>query len=147
MFNTHLFKSQVTTWATPENVFNDLDKEFHFDLDVCADSSNHKCKRYFDEQQNGLNQPWGHSVCWMNPPYGRGIHLWMEKAYKSSLFGATVVCLVPARTDTKWWHQYAMHGEIRFLTRRLSFAGSNNKAPFPSAVVIFRTSTEEAKKK
>jgi len=77
-------------------------------------------------------------VCWMNPPYGRTIGKWMRKAYESSLTGSTVVCLVPARTDTAWWHDYAIKGEVRFLRGRLKFGGSANSAPFPNAVVIFR---------
>jgi len=77
-------------------------------------------------------------VCWMNPPYGREIGLWMKKAWESSLSGATVVCLVPARTDTKWWHDYAMKGEIEFIRGRLKFGNATNSAPFPSAVVVYR---------
>ena len=73
----------------------------------------------------------------MNPPYGREIGAWMKKAYESSLQGAMVVCLVPARTDTKWWHDYAIKGEIEFIRGRLKFGKSKNSAPFPSAVVVF----------
>ena len=80
----------------------------------------------------------GGAVCYMNPPYGRTIGKWMEKAVNEWRAGAIVVCLVPARTDTNWWHTYAMQGEIRFLKGRLKFGGSKNAAPFPSAVVIFK---------
>ena len=73
----------------------------------------------------------------MNPPYGREIGKWMRKAYESSLYGATVVCLVPARTDTAWWHDYAMKGEVEFVRGRLKFGGSKASAPFPSAIVTF----------
>jgi hypothetical protein len=86
---------------------------------------------------DGLQQKWK-GVCWMNPPYGKEIKKWMKKAYESSLEGATVVCLVPSRTDTKWWHEYAMKGEIEFIKGRLKFGGSKNSAPFPSAVVVFK---------
>ena len=74
----------------------------------------------------------------MNPPYGRTIARWVRKAYESSMSGATVVCLLPARTDTKWWHNYVMRGEIRLIRGRLRFGNSKNSAPFPSAVVVFR---------
>ena len=85
----------------------------------------------------GYRTEW-RGVCWMNPPYGRTIGNWMKKAYESSLEGATVVCLVPARTDTGWWHNYAMKGDIEFIKGRLKFGGSKNSAPFPSAVVVFK---------
>lgn len=124
-------------WATPQKFFQDLDAEFHFTLDVCATTDNAKCPAYFTEEQDGLAQEW-QGVCWMNPPYGREIIHWMRKAYESSLTGATVVCLVPARTDTRWWHDYATKGEIRFIRGRLKFGDSKNSAPFPSAVVVFK---------
>ena len=92
---------------------------------------------FFTEEMDALKQEW-QGVCWMNPPYGREIKRWMQKAYESSLAGATVVCLVPARTDTAWWHDYAFKGEITFLRGRLKFGDAKNSAPFPSAVVVFR---------
>ena len=118
-------------------VFDDLDSEFGFELDVCALPSNAKCERYFTPADDGLSQTWS-GVCWMNPPYGKEIGLWMRKAYLSSRHGATVVCLVPARTDTRWWHDYAMRGQIRFIKGRLKFGDAKANAPFPSAVVIFQ---------
>jgi phage N-6-adenine-methyltransferase len=135
-----LMSSATDEWATPQDFFDKLDVEFGFSLDVCADDWNHKVDNYFDKTTDGLAQDWV-GVCWMNPPYGRTIKEWMKKAYESSLAGATVVCLVPARTDTAWWHDYAMQGEIRFLRGRLKFVGRNgvgDAAPFPSAVVIFQ---------
>lgn len=123
-------------WATPQDFFDKLNDEFNFDCDVCATHENTKCKRYYTKDDNGLSQKW-EGINWMNPPYGREIGLWMRKAYRSSLEGATVVCLVPARTDTAWWHDYAMKGDIRFLRGRLKFGGHKNSAPFPCAVVIF----------
>lgn len=118
-------------------LFRMLDAEFGFELDVCATPDNAKCATYFSPEVNGLRQQW-RGVCWMNPPYGNAIGDWMAKAYLSSLEGATVVCLVPARTDTQWWHGFAMRGEIRFLQGRLRFGGGQNSAPFPSAIVVFR---------
>lgn len=97
---------------------------------------NAKCPRFFTPEQDGLKQVWT-GVCWMNPPYGRTIGLWMKKAWESACAGATVVCLVPARTDTAWWHDYAARGRVTFLRARLKFGGHENSAPFPSAVVTF----------
>ena len=123
-------------WYTPEDFFKKYDDKYKFELDVCATDDNAKCARYFTEEIDGLSQEWK-GICWMNPPYGRNIKQWMKKAYESSLSGATVVCLVPARTDTNWWHDYAMKGDIEFIKGRLKFGGSKNSAPFPSAVVVF----------
>lgn len=132
------FSSKTDQWATPQDFFDKLNLEFQFELDVCADSQNKKCDRFFTENDDGLSKDWSGQVCWMNPPYGKHIKLWMKKAYESSKFGSTVVCLVPARTDTAWWHDYAAKGEVRFVRGRLKFGGSKNCAPFPSAVVVFR---------
>ena len=131
------FSSATDLWATPQDLFDMLDHEFKFETDVCASAENAKCKRFFTKEDDGLSQVWT-GVCWMNPPYGREIGHWMAKAYRSSLARCTVVCLVPARTDTAWWHDYAAKGEVRFIRGRLKFGGHKNSAPFPSAVVIFR---------
>jgi len=137
MITSGLFTSQTDEWETPQWLFDKLNKEFNFSVDVCADQENAKCNKYFDKTTDGLTQEWT-GICWMNPPYGRQIGKWIKKAYESSLRGATVVCLLPARTDTSWWHDYCMKGEIRFLRGRLKFGDSKNSAPFPSAIVIFR---------
>ena len=131
------FSSATDLWATPPDFFDELNKEFNFETDVCALPENAKCEKYYSPEMDGLKQEW-RGVCWMNPPYGREIGKWMQKAYESSLQGATVVCLVPARTDTKWFHDFAMRGEVRFVRGRLKFGDSKNSAPFPSAVVVFR---------
>ena len=133
--NKGLMTSITDQWATPQDFF-DQQNALHgpFDVDVCADATNAKCAVYFDKDTDGLKQTWA-GKCWMNPPYGRDIGKWMKKAYES---GATVVCLVPSRTDTKWWHDYAMKGEITFIKGRLKFGSALNSAPFPSAVVVFR---------
>lgn len=128
--------SETCEWATPQDLFDRLDATWHFDLDVCATEENAKCARYYTKEQDGLKQNWG-GVCWMNPPYGREIGKWMEKAYTESLKGATVVCLVPARTDTAWWHDYAMRGQVTFIRGRIKFGNAKNPAPFPSALVVF----------
>jgi phage N-6-adenine-methyltransferase len=131
------FSSGTDLWSTPQNFFDSLDVEFKFEIDVCASPDNAKCKRYFTEQDNGLLQRW-EGVIWMNPPYGRKIGDWIRKAYESAQEGATVVCLIPSRTDAGWWHDYCMKGEIRFVRGRIKFSGSKWNAPFPSAVIIFK---------
>ena len=139
-----MFSSRSDEWETPQDLFDALADEFGpFDLDVCATADNAKCDKYFTREDDGLAQEWD-GTCWMNQPYGRKIIQWMKKAYESSLRGAMVVCLVPSRTDTKWWHEYAMQGEIRFLLGRLKFVGARHAAPFPSAIVIFRQRGEAA---
>lgn len=130
------FSSKTDMHATPQGFFDYYNSIYNFTLDVCASPENAKCENYFTEVDNGLSRDWVGN-CWMNPPYGREIIDWMQKAHESSLSGATVVCLVPARTDTKWWHEYAMRGQIEFIRGRLKFGDAKNSAPFPSAVVIF----------
>ena len=138
--NKVLYSSESEVWETPKDIFDKLDTEFHFDIDVCALPSNAKCTTFFTPEQDGLKQKWK-GVCWMNPPYGRNIGEWMRKALESN---TTVVCLVPARTDTKWWHDYAMKAsEIRFVKGRLKFGDSKNSAPFPSAIIVFRKNNNE----
>ncbi|MNW46845.1 DNA N-6-adenine-methyltransferase (Dam) [compost metagenome] len=136
------FSSETDLWATPKEFFDKLNAEFSFELDVCATPDNAKCDKFYTVHDNGLLQRWG-GVCWMNPPYGRAIGEWVKKAYESAQDGATVVCLVPARTDTRWWHDYCMKGEIRFVRGRLKFGTAKENAPFPNAVVIFRSGVKE----
>lgn len=131
------FSSATDEWATPLAFFRSLDAEFHFTLDPCSTVENAKCARHFTREDDGLAQPW-EGIVFMNPPYGEVIGDWMQKAWQESQRGATVVCLVPARTDTAWWHDYAMRGEVRFLRGRLRFGNADSSAPFPSALVIFR---------
>ena len=140
--NSGMMSRNTDMWATPKNFFDKLNKEFNFNTDVCAISENAKCENFFSPEIDGLKQEWK-GVCWMNPPYGREIGKWIKKAYESSLEGATVVCLVPARTDTKWWHDYCMNGEIRLVKGRLKFGDVKNSAPFPSAVVIFGSNVKK----
>ncbi len=135
-----LMTSESCEWSTPDNLFNKLDKEFNFDLDVCATQENSKCFSYFNKEMNGLDKSWVRRTCWMNPPYGREIVKWVEKAYRESKKKNTcIVALLPARPDTRWWHNFVMKAdEIRFIKGRLKFGGSKNSAPFPSCIVIFR---------
>ena len=134
--NKEMFTSNTDLWATPIEFYKKLDEIYKFTLDVCATHENAKCDKYFTKEIDGLQQQWNGSV-WMNPPYGKEIIKWMKKAYESSLQGATVVCLVPSRTDTRWWHEYAMKGNITFIKGRLKFGDAKNSAPFPSAIVVF----------
>ena len=135
---THaMYSSKTDVWETPQALFDTLNAEFGFTLDVCAIAENAKCPKFFSPEIDGLKQQWT-GTCWMNPPYGREVGRWMRKAYESSLAGATVVCLIYARTDTAWWHDYAMHGEIRFIRGRVKF-GKKNAAPFPSVIVVFNS--------
>ena len=133
-----MFSSATDDWATPQHIFDTLDRQFHFTLDPCATPENAKCKLYYTKQENGLAQSWvGHSV-FMNPPYGREIGDWVRKAWLSGEKpGTVVVCLLPARTDTKWFHKYCVNGTIWFIRGRLKFGGAKNSAPFPSMIVIF----------
>lgn len=130
------FSSAKDEWSTPQDFFDALNQEFNFTLDPCATIENAKCVKFFTKEQDGLAQSWESERVFMNPPYGRTIKDWMRKAVEEAKRGALVVCLVPARTDTHWWHEYALQGTIRFLRGRLKFGGHQNFAPFPSAVVI-----------
>jgi site-specific DNA-methyltransferase (adenine-specific) len=138
MVQRSLFTSISEEWETPRSIFQALDAEFGFTLDPCSTHENAKCKLHFTAMEDGLVQNWTDHIVFMNPPYGRAIGKWMQKAYSSARGGATVVCLVPARTDTRWWHRFAMKGEIRLLRGRVRFVGGKHSAPFPTAVVVFR---------
>lgn len=132
--NVH-FSSKTSEWETPQNLFDELNEEFDFLLDVCATKENSKCENYFTKEDDGLSKDWRkYSMKWMNPPYGREIGKWVKKASESG----NTVALLPARTDTKWFHDYIYNkAEIRFLKGRLKFGGSKNSAPFPSMIVVF----------
>jgi len=123
---------------TPQWLFDELNEEFSFGMDVAASPSNAKCKHYWTPLSDGLKHQWAPAICWMNPPYGREISKWVKKAYEESRRGALVVGLLPARTDTRWFHDYIYHKtEIRFLKGRLKFY-NDKPAPFPSMIVIWR---------
>ena len=141
--NDGRWHSRGSDWATPQELFDELDKEFHFTLDPCASDWNAKCKKYYTEKDNGLTKSWKNEVVFMNPPYGKDLGMWMNKAYREAFKrggGATVVCLVPAATDTSWWHAYAMKGEIRYLRGRPRFQtkeGNWQQTFSPSVIVLF----------
>ena len=136
MANVH-FLLQRLDWQTPKAVYQTLDAEFNFDFDPCP----------HDPKCDGLRRDWGISnyVNYVNPPYGRKIGKWCQKAYEQSRKGKVVVMLIPSRTDTRWWHDYIMRAdEIRFIKGRLNFDDSGNPAPFPSAIIVFRGRKESA---
>lgn len=138
--NEVLFSSNTDDWATPQDLFDALDAEFHFTLDPCSSEQNHKCDRYFTKEDNGLLHDWGGESVFCNPPYGKEMYKWVEKCYfEGRKEHTTVVLLIPARTDTKYFHDFIIHRtEIRFIKGRLKFGNSKNAAPFPSMLVIFR---------
>ncbi len=135
-----MFSSKTDLWSTPNDFFDKLNDEFHFTLDPCSTHENAKCYKHFTEEENGLLQDWGNEVVFCNPPYGRQIKYWVKKAYEESQKdNTTVVMLIPARTDTIYFHEYIYHkAEIRFIKGRLKFGNAKNSAPFPSMVVIFK---------
>ena len=136
MLNKGLFSSATDVWETPQDFFDALNDEFHFTLDVCAGALNHKCERYYLKAEDGLSRDWSGETVWCNPPYGREIGRWVKKC---SEHDGVAVMLLPARTDTRWFHDFIYKkAEIRFIKGRLKFGGSKNSAPFPSMVVIFR---------
>ena len=140
--HSHFHSHGRIEYTTPQWLFDALDSEFGFTLDAAADSKNAKCKEYYSAESDGLTKDWSDAVVWCNPPYGKGITAaWVKKGYEASRLGATVVMLVPVRADAKWWHDYAMKGEIRMFRNRLNFGneyGVRSYAPFASAIIVFR---------
>ncbi len=134
-----LYSSKSDDWPTSPAFFAKMVRRYGpFDIDVCASPENAKCPRYFTPEIDGLKQQWV-GRCWMNPPYGRLIPPWIRKAAESAMMGATVVCLLPARVDTRWWKDWVepYATQIEFIRGRLRFGDGKYPAPFPSAVVVF----------
>lgn len=134
------FMSESNEWATPQDLFDELDKEFHFTLDPCSSEENHKCDKYYTKATDGLSQNWGGERVFVNPPYGSEISKWVEKSYREGTKDNTlVVMLIPSRTDTRYFHDYIYKRcEIRFVKGRLKFGDGKGSAPFPSMLVIYR---------
>ena len=136
------FESARQDWETPHSLFNVINREFQFTLDAAASAKNTKVKHYINKKQNGLLRSWGQNVVWLNPPYGQGtapISAWVRKAYHESLSGATTVLLIPARTNTNWFHDFCLkRGEVRFIRGRPKFGGAKQGLPQPLCFVIFR---------
>lgn len=135
-----LAQSKRHDWATPKPFFDKLNDEFHFGLNAAASDENALCPNYFTEEDDALSQSWGgHGAVWLNPVYGKEIGKWVKKAFEESSYDEPVVVLVPSRTDTKWWHSWAMLAyEIRLVRGRLKFDDAKISAPFPSALLVFR---------
>lgn len=139
-----MFSSKTDQWATPQDFFDELNLEFHFTLDPCADKDNHKCEKYFTKEDDGLQQDWGGETVFCNPPYGRNLTgQWVKKASEEiNKPGTTVVLLLPSRTDTKWFHDYLYkkdNVELRFVKGRLKFGDGKNSAPFGSLVAVMKS--------
>lgn len=136
-----MLTSNSNEWETPQDLFDRLNRIFHFDIDVAANDENHKCEKYFTKERDGLTQNWGGYSVWCNPPYGKEIGKWVQKAAETVEDNETViVMLIPSRTDTRWFHDYILNNPratIHFIKGRLRFSGSSIGAPFPSMVVVF----------
>jgi len=127
-----------TCWETPPELFYRFDRIFRFDLDVCAFPDSAKCRWFFTPSDDGLQQPWAPRVCWMNPPYGRGIAAWLQKAWEESQQGATVIALLPGDTSTRWWHDWVQgKAEVHPLESRVRFVGAAGSPNFPSVIAIY----------
>lgn len=135
------YSSKSDIWSTPQAFFDTLNQEFKFTLDPCASAENAKCPYFFTESHDGLKQSWGGHTVFCNPPYS-DLKSWVKKASEESQKQNTIiVMLIPARTDTKAFHEYIYQKpnvEIRFIKGRLKFGNSKNSAPFPSMVVVFK---------
>lgn len=139
MINGALMSSKKKDWETPTSVFGEWNIYYQFELDAAADEHNAKCERFYTIEDDALTKPWAKST-WLNPPYGRGVDKWIRKAATEAEKGNTVVCLLPARTDTKWFHQWIYdrpNVRVIFLKGRIKFVGAESPAPFPSMVVVF----------
>lgn len=134
-----LFSSRTEEWGTPQELFNELNEEFHFTLDPCSTDENAKCEKHYTKEQDGLKQDWTGETVYCNPPYGKEITGWVQKCYEHFVGGGTAVMLIPARTDTKWFHDWVWgKSEIRFIRGRLKYNDGKGRAPFPSMLVIYR---------
>jgi phage N-6-adenine-methyltransferase len=163
--NRALLSSKATTYGTPVSLYSWLDRQFRFTVDVAALPSNAKCARFWSPKENGLAQSWEGETAWMNPPFGRDIGSWLEKARDEAVHErALVVQLLPARVDTSWWRTFVMNGSgdagrllrsayqpdnrvlwlrweglvtgVHFTAERIVFEGESNGAPFPTAIVV-----------
>lgn len=135
-----MFSSKSGLWATPKDFFDELNKEFNFSLDPCATKDNAKCAKFYTKEEDGLTKDWRGNTVFCNPPYGRDIKKWVKKcSEEGKKEGTVVVMLIPARTDTTYFHEYIYNkAEIRFIKGRLKFGNAQNSAPFPSMLVIFK---------
>jgi phage N-6-adenine-methyltransferase len=134
-----LYSSRTDEWPTPKALFAALNREFHFTLDPCASRANTTCPRFFTKAEDGLRQDWGRHIVFCNPPYGRAVAVWVEKCFRAAQAGATVVLLIPSRTDTRYFHDWIYNkAELRFVRGRLRYGDGVQSAPFPSLIAIYR---------
>lgn len=139
---TGKFDSVRQDWETPIELFNTVNEEFNFTLDAAASEHNTKCNEYFTESDDSIKQSWGNHTVWLNPPYGKGYSLkqWVDKSFDASKKGATVVMLIPARTNTNWFHEVCLkYGEVRFVKGRPKFGGADHGLPQPLCFIVFRS--------
>ena len=137
-----MFSSKSDMWGTPPEFFNKLNKTYKFTLDPCASAENHKCDKYYTLEDDGLSKSWENEVVFVNPPYSK-IKDWVKKSHDEWVLGSEIILLIPARTDTRYFHDYINdNAQVRFIKGRLKFIhpdGRNSKsAPFPSILCIFR---------
>ena len=139
MLQKAMVSSKTNEWATPQDLFDKLNKEFNFTLDPCSTHENHKCDKYYTMKEDGLLQDWSNDIVFMNPPYGGQAGKWIKKAYNESLNGSVVVCLMVSATDRSYWHDYIFPyaKDIRWIRGRLKFGTAKHTAPFASAIIIF----------
>jgi phage N-6-adenine-methyltransferase len=144
---TKQFESSGAEHTTPNDLYEPLQKEFHFTLDVAATCGNSKCSKFITVKQNALQSAW-HGTCWLNPPYGRGLDKWMRKCVDEQARGVTTVALIPARTNTTWFHEIALpHAEVRFVRGRPKFNNADVGLPWPLLILIFRGYKKSKKKR
>lgn len=133
-----MFSSETNEWSTPQGFYNVLNYYFNFTLDPCSDGINNKCSKYYTIETNGLTQDWSNEIVFCNPPYGRELSIWVEKCYNEAQKRVKIALLIPARTDTKYQHNYCFNADyIWFIKGRLKFGDAKNAAPFPSQLVLF----------
>lgn len=143
MINKGLYMSNSVEWETPQDLFDELDLQFHFTLDPCLTDENAKCKKHYTKEQDGLKQDWTGERVFVNPPYGRKVSAWCKKCYEHSQNGGLAVLLVPSRTDTKWFHEWVYNkAELVFIRGRLHFNNSKWNAPFPTLLAVYRPKTK-----
>lgn len=142
-----MVSSKSNEWATPQDLFDKLNEEFHFTLDAASTDENSKCEKHFTKKDNGLHQDWSKDVVFLNPPYGGHTGKWMRKSLDESRKGAIVVCLIVASTDRSYWHDFIFPyaSQIRFLRGRITVGEAKTTAPFASAIVIFNKQEKEQK--
>jgi site-specific DNA-methyltransferase (adenine-specific) len=147
MINAGIMSSNTPEWATPQWLFDVLDSVYHFTLDPCSTHENAKCRKHYVREDDGLSRSWAGEIVFMNPPYGREIGKWVGKCFTESFLSECNVALLPARTDTRWFHDYVYgRAKIYFVRGRLKFGDGKGSAPFPSMIAVWGGSDEQYKR-